>query len=154
MSSQMQVAADLGHFYGERQGIVGVTEKLVVVDRDRMEADTIALRRHSERALVTDKMDLVPALREFVAERGGQDAAAAHGGVARLDRSLTERPPTWSVRMRGEVCRPALVTEKWRQQGRHGRRCRNHAGRGQSVNASSERSMGSRGTKVISGAST
>ena len=76
------VAAHLGHAHRQRQGVVGVSEQPVLVDRDGMKVQTRRVRGQAERALVGDEVHVVPARGQLFAERGGQHAAPAHGRVA------------------------------------------------------------------------
>ena len=75
---QPLLAADFRHLHGQRQRVVRVLEQAVIVDRDRMEKHPRGVCRHTERAFVTDEMHLMAAPRQFLAQRGGQNAAAAN----------------------------------------------------------------------------
>ena len=76
------VAAHLGHLDREGQRVVGVLEEAVVVDHDRVEEEPGRVRRQPERPLVADEVRLVAPAGELLAERGGEDAAAADRGIA------------------------------------------------------------------------
>ena len=75
-------AAHLGHAHREGQGVVGVAEQLVLVDRDGMKVQAPRVRRQAERTLVRDEMHVVAARGELLAERCRQHAAAADRRVA------------------------------------------------------------------------
>ena len=78
---QTVIAANLGHANRKRQSIIRIFEKRVVVYYHGMERKTRCVFRQSERALIADKMHLVPALGEFFAQRCCEDAAAADRGI-------------------------------------------------------------------------
>ena len=123
------VAAHLGHAHGERQGVVGEPEQLVLVDRDGMEVQARCVRGQAERTLVGDEVHVVPARRQVLAERGRQHAAAA-------DRRVAGDADAQRVAAISETVRAAAACQP-----------------DSSVNASSDRSMSSRRTYAISGAS-
>ena len=127
---EAMIAAHLGHAHRQRQGVVGKPEQLVLVDRDGMEVQARRVRGQAERPLVGDEVHVVPARRQVLAERGRQHAAAAHRRVARdADAQRVRRHVRDDARRRA-ACQPES-----------------------SVNASSDRSMSSRRTYAISGAS-
>ena len=66
---EAMVATHLGHAHGERQGVVGEPEQLVLVDRDGMEVQVRCVRGQAERTLVGDEVHVVPARRQVLAER-------------------------------------------------------------------------------------
>jgi len=74
-------AADLGHLHRKRQRVVGIFEEVVAVDDDGME-EHARPDGQAEGGLVADEVDFVAAPGEFVAEFGGENAAAADRGVA------------------------------------------------------------------------
>jgi hypothetical protein len=59
------LAGDLGQLDGERQTVVGVPEQTVALDVDGVVRHAGLVRRKTERAFVTDEMDLVPAPGKF-----------------------------------------------------------------------------------------
>ena len=79
---EVTIAADLGHFHGEREGVVGIGEGVEVVDFDGVVVETREVFGEAEGAFVADEVDFMAAAGEFFAEGGGEDAAAADGGVA------------------------------------------------------------------------
>ena len=78
---ELIITAHLRHFYGERQSIIGVLEKVVIVDDHGMEEKSRHILRQPERTFVTDEMNLMPALHQLLAQGGGQNAAAADRGI-------------------------------------------------------------------------
>ena len=48
-----------------------------------MEMQSRRIRRQPERTFVAEEMDFVPAPRQFLAQGGGQNAAAADAGITR-----------------------------------------------------------------------
>src|SRR5882672_2207054 len=78
---KLVVVAYFRHLDGERQGIIGVLEQIVIVDDHRMEMQAGRVHRQTERTLVADEMHLVTALRQLLAQSSGENAAPAHGWV-------------------------------------------------------------------------
>ena len=132
---QPMIPAHLGHAHRQRQGVVGKSEHLVVVDDDGMEVQPRPIREQAKRPLVTDEMHLVSPARQILSERGGQGAAPPHGGKA-ADAD-TERVAASHVSHDARGARPSPAVGQ----------------AGSSVQASSDRSISSRPTKVMSGAS-
>ena len=79
---QPMVAAHFGHAHRERQGIVGESEQLIVVDHDGMEMKPWPIRRQTKRSLVTDEMHLVSPARQVLPQRRRQHATPSNGGIA------------------------------------------------------------------------
>ena len=79
---QFEVPAHLRHAHGEGQRIIRIFKQPIMVDGDGMEMQARLADGQAERAFVADEMHLVAAPGQFLAQGGGQNAAAAHGGVA------------------------------------------------------------------------
>ena len=73
---------DLGHARGQRQVVGRMLEQRVVVDIDLVEVDVGFAAVQAERRRRGDEVDFVAARGKLDAELGGDDAAAAVGGVA------------------------------------------------------------------------
>src|SRR5262249_30385505 len=78
---ELMVAAHFCHFHRERQCIIGILEKSVIVDQHRMEKKTRGDPWHAERTFVVDEMHLMSTLSQFFAERRGKNAAPSNGRV-------------------------------------------------------------------------
>ncbi len=72
---------DLGHAGGEGEVVGRVLEERVVGDGDLVEVDVGFAAGEAEGLRIGDEVDLVAAGGEFDAELGGDDAAAAVGGI-------------------------------------------------------------------------
>jgi hypothetical protein len=118
------VAAHLGHAHRQRQRVVGISEQAILVDRDGMKVQPRGVGGQAERALVRDEVHVVSARGQLFAERGGQHAAPTDGRVA------------------GDADAQRVA-----------RHLSGGAQPDSSVNASSDRSMVSRLTYVMPGAS-
>ena len=73
---------DLGHARGKGEVVGRVLEERIVRDRDLVIVDVVLAAVEAEGLRVGDEVDLVAARGEFDAELGGDDAAAAVGGIA------------------------------------------------------------------------
>jgi hypothetical protein len=67
---QMMIAAHLRHAHRKRERVVRILEQPVIIYSNRMKIEPRRVDRQSERALVTDEMHLVTALRQFFAQSG------------------------------------------------------------------------------------
>src|SRR5581483_9867811 len=76
--NEIEARAGLGEGRGERQRVLAAGEEGVHGALDQVELG----RAQAGRGLGAEEVDLVAALRERVAELGGDDAAAAERGVA------------------------------------------------------------------------
>ena len=72
---------DLSHAGGEGEIVGWVFEERIVGDRDFVEVDVGFAAGEAEGLRVGDEVDLMAAGGEFDAEFGGDDAAAAVGGI-------------------------------------------------------------------------
>src|SRR5579859_1258217 len=72
------VAAHLRHFNGQRQGVVGIFEKIVIIDDHGMKMQPRHIRGQTEWTLVAEEVNVMSATGQFFAESGGEDAAPAH----------------------------------------------------------------------------
>ena len=91
---------DLGHAGGEGEIVGWVFEERVVRDGDFVEVDVGFAAGEAEGLRVGDEVDLVAAGGEFDAEFGGDDAAAAVGGITG-DADLHRLPVVLRLRLAG-----------------------------------------------------
>src|SRR5437763_55008 len=68
--------ADLSHFYGERQSVIGAGENGRVTNIDFVELNSREREIEADRFRVTKEMDVVTASGQFGSERGSQNPAA------------------------------------------------------------------------------
>ena len=79
---ELVALGDFGHARGEREAVGRVLEERVVGDFDLVIVDARGIGIEADRIGVGDEVDLVAAGGQFQAEFGGDDAAAAVGGIA------------------------------------------------------------------------
>src|SRR5580698_4873622 len=73
---------DLGHTGGEREIVRRVVEERITSDFDFVIMDVVLRAAQANGLSVGDEVNFVAALRQFQAEFGGDDAAAAVGGIS------------------------------------------------------------------------
>src|SRR5436305_6858538 len=57
---QPEVSADFSHFDGERKSVVGIFEKVVIVNDDGVKVKTLRIRRQAKGPFIADEMNFVP----------------------------------------------------------------------------------------------
>ena len=83
---ELMVAADLGHFYRKRKGVIGILEQVVIIDDHRMEMQPGRVRWQTERTFVADEMNLMSAIGRGLGLRPDADLTR----VAIIRGSLTD----------------------------------------------------------------
>src|ERR1700709_361275 len=78
---ELVIAAHFRHFHRKWQCIVGIFEKSVVIDRDRMKKKSGCSHRPPKWPPVTDEMNFVSAPRQLFSKRRSKNAAPAHGWI-------------------------------------------------------------------------
>ena len=96
---ELILPADLGHFDGERQGVIGTREQTALTDRDLVEVNSRRRKVEPDRFGVAEEMNRVAAGREFGAERGRENSAAPDQrktGDPDLERSRFHQDPIYA----------------------------------------------------------
>jgi len=79
---ELVIGGDFGHARGEGEVVGRVFEERVVGDGDFVKLDVLLAAAEAEGLRVGDEVDLVASGGELDAELGGDDSAAAVGGIA------------------------------------------------------------------------
>ena len=109
---QLVVGRDLSHAGGEGQVVGRVFEEGIIRDGDFVEGDVLLAAAEAEGLRIGDEVDLMAGRRQLDTELGGDNAAAAVGGIA--GDSDLHREPGYRVQVAGYRIRMRKSRERTR----------------------------------------